>query len=123
MSEKKFVILIGKVGVDPTVKDTRSGPVVSFPLYVSTGFTPDDKDRKWDVSIWNEGLRDTAKSEYYKGSYVGVIGLGSAAVVDGRTYYQVTATFTFLCAPGVRTKDNRSAAPKPAAAPLDDLGF
>lgn len=122
MSEKIFKTLVGYVGGDPVTKETRAGNVTELSIGVPTGNKPGDQSVWVQVSVWNEGLQESVKSEVYKGTMLGVLGQFSSYEKDGRTYRQIQATDIIL---GEKLKKSPSQfkAPVVAAEAPVDLGF
>lgn len=121
--EKKFITLVGRVGNDPTTRETRVGDVMSFSLFVRTGYSDEHRDRMFSISIWNEGLQEWAKSEVYKGATVALEGFMEIQERDGKTYYQVSVVDLYLTEKGKRTKRQDKPAPAPAPKPAAEEEF
>jgi single-strand DNA-binding protein len=86
--------LVGVLGKDPKQKAAgNSGKTVTeFTLAVTTGYGDDAKPTWYDVSVWNEGLQESVKSELYKGAKVAVEGFYSVREYNGVHYPQLRAT-------------------------------
>lgn len=118
---KRFITLLGRVGNDPVIRETRVGNVLGFSLFVRTGYSDEFKDRLFSISVWNEGLQEWAKSEVYKGSTVAIEGYMEVQEREGKTYYQVSAVDLYLTEKGKRSKrQDKPAAQAPAPKPAEE---
>lgn len=120
MSEdQRIVSLVGRVGGSPKVRQTSAGDVMELSMAVTTKYgdreSGTEEETQWfDVSIWNEGLQQTAKREATKGTTIAVIGALSKREHEGRTYLKVRADRLGLVEWMARSK-SAAGASRPAA--------
>lgn len=113
------VAIAGRVGKDPTRRDTRSGTVVGFSVAVTTGYDDSDLADWYDISVFNEGLQESVLAEISKGSSVAIEGFFSTREYQGKTYKQITGNRVGLVEYLARSKSAPRQAPvQQAAAPV-----
>lgn len=77
MDFKNYVQLIGRLGSDPTVRETKNGKVVRFSIAVNDSFIENGQTKsttEWHIIVaWN-GLAETIGAKCKKGSEIMVSG-------------------------------------------------
>lgn len=113
----------GRLTQDPKDFTTSKGDLTKFGLAVTSGWGKDEDTVFYDVAVWNDGLRQFAKAQLYKGAPVAVDGPGSVNSYEGKDRLQIKAENIGLIHYGTRTKKGETVKAAPAADAADDLNF
>ncbi len=90
--------VVGNVGSDPQIGDTKVGPVTKFSLATTTSYgergVKDSGETEWiDVTVFHEGLQRTVQAEIYKGAKVAVEGIKKDWTGrDGKNHPSISAS-------------------------------
>lgn len=106
-SEQTLVDILGNVGGDAEVRETKIGDKVSFSVAVPQSFGDDGVTRWVQVAVFDERRKDDRDDELStwqkrvlkaakKGTKIGVKGVLSKRNVDGKTFYDMIAKQVFL---------------------------
>ena len=115
MADREFKQLVGTVGRDPKLRDTKIGQVLKFSLAVKLGYG--EEDTTWyEVAVFNEGLKSRATSEIHRGLRgVVVEGFASEGSYQGKTTHNIIADRLGLAEHFAATRKGQSA-PAPVTA-------
>ena len=92
----KLTHLIGNVGTEPKDKDitpTAKGTsqITEFSLGVPTQYGFGQPTDWYNVSVWEEELRDEVKKNIHKGAAIGVTGTARTRQWEGKTNHSIMA--------------------------------